>query len=418
MRKGNHNSKLFKGLRGPNSSAALRLAPDGGAPAPHERLSEFDGRKVVLFPPQPSGNAARSYLDNLSPSGERSARARLQKFAEHHGHTLDSFPWAKMTPGHVLSFRGLMREEGARAVSINMALSHLKSVARTQRRLWPDGEMTAETCAAICEIESVRGSTPPAGRALTRAEIDLLFEACASGHTATGERDRALLSILYYVGLRRDEACTLRPEDWRERDHRLRVMGKGEKEEYVYVESKAARSALKRWVKRRGHVDGPLFCSVWRGGRVRLDEETGRARPLSGDAVYKIVERRAHAVGIEPCSPHDLRRSAITHLLEEGTDALAVQSFARHEQLSTTTRYDRRREHAKRAAARRLEPSPTRPRSRRKPHRPKTGRPRTAAPLSTRPKAQLLALARVHKADVVDSMTKDEIVAAILEVLT
>lgn len=89
----------------------------------------------------------------------------------------------------------------------------------------------------------------------------------------------------------------------------------------------------------------PLFCSVWRGGHFRRDG--GSVRPFSGNAVYKIVERRAHLAGLRPCTPRDLRRSVITHLLERGTDALAVQAFARHEQLSTT-RYDRRGADAKR----------------------------------------------------------------------
>jgi integrase len=294
-------------------------------------------------------------------------------------------------------------------------------VARTQRRTRPD-LMSAETCAAVCEVEGVKGKSVPAGRALREEEIASLERACARDPSAAGARDLALVSLLYYVGLRREEACRLDPDDWGRRDRRLRVLGKGAKEEFVYVESKQVRLALGRWLRVRGRAPGPLFCSVWRGGRVRRDG--AGVRPLSGDDVYQLVRRRARQAGLRPCTPHDLRRSAITHLLERGTDALAVQAFARHEQLSTTTRYDRRREEAKREAARRLAglkrvpPAPLKPRPRRAPRKGRKGRggrPRMAAPLEAMRKPALLTLAAAHGVEVTDGWTRAEIAAAIRE---
>lgn len=129
------------------------------------------------------------------------------------------------------------------------------------------------------------------------------------------------------------------------------------------------------------------------------------------------------AAGLRPCTPHDLRRSAITHLLERGTDALAVQAFARHGQLSTTTRYDRCREEAKRETARKLvepkrvPPAPISPRPRRIPSKGKKGRggrPRLA-PLVTRPRAALVALARAHGIDVGEQATRAELARSIRE---
>lgn len=86
--------------------------------------------------------------------------------------------------------------------------------------------------------------------------------------------------------------------------------------------------------------------------------------------------------------------------------ALIVQEWARHESVETTRVYDRRRERAKRICARRLDPAPTRPRPRRKPHRPKRGRPRMRAPLETRPRAELVALARAHRCVFGDRTTR------------
>lgn len=418
MRKGNHNSISGEGRRGPKAAAALRLAPPAPSGAAHDPLSKFGAQKIAIFPPLSTGNPAGVYVKNLRASGRRSTEARLDRFASFFGHTLNSYPWAELSAGDLLMARGLLLDLGASKSTINMTLSALRGVARTQRRMHPD-RMTAETVAAVCEVEGVKGSTAPAGRALREEEIASLERICARDRSPAGARDSALLSLLYYAGLRRDEACRLEPDDWQPRERRLRILGKGDKEEFVPVEAKAARLALGRWLKRRGRGAGPLFCSVWRGGHVRRDD--GSVRALSGDAVYKIVERRARAAGLRPCTPHDLRRSAITHLLERGTDALAVQAFARHEQLSTTMRYDRRREEAKREAARKLAelrrvpPTPLKPRPRRAPRKGKRGRggrPRLGR-LESRPRPQLVEIARAHRVDIADGATRAELAAAI-----
>jgi site-specific recombinase XerD len=406
VRKPYHNSKGFRGAAARNASPALHLAPEPGETARANSLPESGAGIVRAFPPRAQGNPARVYLWQLAPAGRRSTEARLSKFAELLGFTLDSYRWAEMTPADVLTARALLRETGAGAASVNMTLSALRSVARTCRELGLE-EMSAERCAQVCEVKGVKGSSLPAGRALPRAEVDLLLEVCRLDHSPAGERDLALLALLYYGGLRRDEACLLQPEDYRRRDHSLRVLGKGSKEEFVYLEAKEARLALNAWMRRRAAVPGPLFCSLRRGGKMRLDD--ARARPLTGDAVYKIVRRRAAAAGIAPCTPHDLRRSAITNLLEGGADPLAVKEWARHTQVATTTVYDRRRERAKRACARRLGPPPIRVRTRRKPHRPKRGRPRLAAPLESMRKDMLLRLAHAHGVEASPEMTRGEI---------
>jgi integrase len=420
VRKGKHTGIPGGGRGGANRTAALKLAPAAGGDLLTAAVSEFGGQNIAIFPPSALGNSARLFLTGLSRSARRSTLARLSRFAGLFGHTVDSFPWAELSPAHVLNARGLLRETGMAPPSINLLLSHLRGVARTQRRTRPD-LMSAETCAAICEVEGVRGKSEPAGRALREEEIAALRGVCARDRTAAGARDLALLSLLYYVGLRRDEACRLDPDDWSGRDHRLRVFGKGAKEEFVYVEAKEARLALGRWLKRRGRSAGPLFCSVWRGGHVRRDADG--VRPLSGDDVYQLVRRRAREASLRPCTPHDLRRSAITHLLERGTDALAVQAFARHEQLSTTVRYDRRREEAKREAARQLSelkrvpPAPFKPRPRRAPRagkRGRGGRPRIEV-LELRPKPELVALARVHQCDFGERATRAELARLIRE---
>ena len=84
--------------------------------------------------------------------------------------------------------------------------------------------------------------------------------------------------------------------------------------------------------------------------------QTGKARitRLLGESVAYIVKRLHQAAGVDHISPHDLRRSTVTHLLDAGVDVLTVQKLAGHADASTTARYDRRGEHAKRRAVRQL----------------------------------------------------------------
>lgn len=398
MRKLHHNSKSFSGGAGSKSAAALKLAPESVVGPAELPLSKSRDSKVVLFPPHLLGNPARAYVWRLSSSGQRSAESRLETFAAFFNHTLDTFPWFDLTAAQLDSALGLYRELGATAASVNMMRSHVRSVAR-RARLLDKERMSAERCAAILEVEGVKGSGLPAGRALPQREVDALFKACREDSRPAGVRDLALLSALYYGGLRRDEVCGLRLEDYQARQRQIHVVGKGEKEEIVPLESKRARLALSRWTRLRGDTAGPFFCSLRRGGALRVDgdKETRatRVRALTGDAVYKIVRHRAELADIPPCTPHDLRRSAITNLLEGGADPLSVQEWARHESIETTRVYDRRRERAKRICARRLDPVPTqpRPRRRRKGKKGRGGRPRPVV-LETRPRQELVAIAR------------------------
>ena len=79
-----------------------------------------------------------------------------------------------------------------------------------------------------------------------------------------------------------------------------------------------------------------------------------RIRPLRGESIAYILRRRQEQAGSAPFSPHDLRRSFVTKLLDAGEDVFTVQKLAGHADVSTTVRYDRRDETAKRRAVRHL----------------------------------------------------------------
>ena len=177
-------------------------------------------------------------------------------------------------------------------------------------------------------------SRPP----LDPGELTALFQAC-DVETNAGARDAALLALLDGAGLRRSEAVALDLEHVDAVTGALRVLGKGNKERLNYAPPGALR-ALRAWLARRGDSPGPLLLGVNKAGRLT----SGR---LSDRAVAAILQRLAKRAGVEAFTPHDLRRTMISDLLDAGGDISTVQRLAGHAQVTTTQRYDRRGERAK-----------------------------------------------------------------------
>jgi site-specific recombinase XerD len=186
----------------------------------------------------------------------------------------------------------------------------------------------------------VTGTRLPAGRGLAAGELRALFTATADG-TPSGSRDAALLAVLYGGGLRREEAVALLVGDYDPEAGSLRVRGKGGRERIAYATN---GDALDDWLQVRGVEPGPLFVPVDKAGRLTI-------RRITGTAVLYLLRRRATAVGVARFSPHDLRRSYVSDLLDAGADISTVQRLAGHTQVTTTQRYDRRGEREKRKAA-------------------------------------------------------------------
>jgi integrase len=150
--------------------------------------------------------------------------------------------------------------------------------------------------------------------------------------------------VLVGGGLRRSEAGALLVEDYDPESATLRVRhGKGDKERIVYLTG-GTGTAIEAWLKTRGRAPGPLFCHVYRTGRIVLER-------LTTSAIYQALRRRAARAGVRTFSPHDLRRTFISDLLDAGADLATVQRQAGHASPATTERYDRRGDHAKRKAA-------------------------------------------------------------------
>jgi integrase/recombinase XerC len=179
------------------------------------------------------------------------------------------------------------------------------------------------------------GRTLP--RALTLSDTETLLEAQDKG--AFPERDRALFELLYATGLRVSEAAALDVEDVEFPSRLVRVLGKGNKERLVPFGEQAGealsdylprRAVTRRKFRAPGNEESsgePLFINT-RGGR------------LTTRSMARLLKRRLRASGLSTdISPHALRHTFATHLLEQGADLRAIQELLGHASLSTTQKY-------------------------------------------------------------------------------
>jgi integrase len=288
-------------------------------------------------------NPANVYLKSLARGSRRAMATCLETIARLvSGGRIEaeSFPWAQLRYQHTQAVRAELLEKLAPA-TVNKHAAALRGVLREAFRL---GLMTAEDHARASDLKRVPGSVLPRGRALTQGEIRRLFQNLADDPTPAGARDAALLAVLYGGGVRRAEAIGLDLADWVQETGALSVRGgKGRKDRVVYA-TNGARQALKAWLKERGESPGPLFPPVLKGGRIEN-------RRMTAQAVYLMLRKRAEEAGVSEFSPHDLRRSFISDLLDAGADLVTVQKLAGHSSVTTTARYDRRGEEVKRKAA-------------------------------------------------------------------
>jgi integrase/recombinase XerC len=141
-----------------------------------------------------------------------------------------------------------------------------------------------------------------------------------------GRRDRAVLEVLYGAGVRVAELAGLDVGDVDLREGSVRVLGKGGKERIVPIGAKAVE-ALHAYLGERAADEGALFRNP-------------RGRRLTVRSLHRIVRARARAAGLPGrVTPHTLRHSFATHLLDAGADLRLIQELLGHARLTTTQRY-------------------------------------------------------------------------------
>ena len=165
---------------------------------------------------------------------------------------------------------------------------------------------------------------------LSVEEVDALMESTDLS-TLTGLRDRALLELLYGCGLRVSEAAALKRSDVFEKEAFVRVIGKGNKQRLVPI-GVPALEAIDAYLAVRPSAFDPILDDVIFHNRF--------GKPLSRVSIFKMIKQQALIAGIrKEISPHTLRHSFATHLVENGADLRVVQEMLGHESILTTEIY-------------------------------------------------------------------------------
>jgi integrase/recombinase XerD len=190
----------------------------------------------------------------------------------------------------------------------------------------------------ISAVDPARAVKPPAPpkrlpKALPLADVEALLEAAGAAATTLAIRDRALLELLYGTGARISEAVGLDVDDLDLEEGIVRLSGKGGRERLVPVGS-YARDACTRYLSSAR----PGLVSARRGSHaVFLNARGGR---LSRQSAWTVIAAAARRAGITvDVSPHTLRHSFATHLLDGGADVRVVQELLGHASVTTTQIY-------------------------------------------------------------------------------
>ncbi len=232
----------------------------------------------------------------------------------------------------VLAFVARLRADGRAPTTVARALASVRGL----HRFCAEEGHAATDAAADVERPGVPAALP---KALAEDEVAALLGAVV-GSEAVARRDRALLEVLYGAGLRISEAVGLGLRDVDSELGLLRVFGKGSKERIVPV-GRLAREALEEWLSRGGR--DAMAPERWarRGDAdaVFLNQRGGR---LSRQGAWLVVRGYAERVGLaDRLTPHVLRHSCATHMLERGADLRVVQELLGHASVSTTQIYTR-----------------------------------------------------------------------------
>lgn len=288
----------------------------------------------------PKYTAYDTYLLSLAPSGRKAVASLLQTCSRllDHNLTAEKYPWHELTFAEVSMVRAELLTRDYAVASVNLALSALRGLGEIAFNM---GLMNAENVARIRAVKRVKGNARRQGRSLSRAEVKALLHA-AKQHPCTAKRtrDQALLLVACGAGLRASELVSLQINDFVAATGLLQVReGKGRKFRAVHL-AKPIIAALNAWIRNRGQSSGALFARVSRGGQPAI-------AMMTKAGLAAVLEDLRLKAGLDPFTPHDMRRTFITHLLAEGADINTVRQLAGHSDIATTARYDCRGMEAK-----------------------------------------------------------------------
>jgi integrase/recombinase XerD len=244
---------------------------------------------------------------------------KLAAFAEAHGRTV-----LELGQGELAEYVGWLRSQG---LSTRSQARHVHSARGLYRFAVREGLVERDPMEYLRPPKALR----PLPRCLTAAQVEALL-ASPRVEGPVGLRDRAMLEVMYATGLRASEVTSLESANVDLELGLVRVFGKGRKERLVPFGREAAQ-----WVRRYlDEARGRLAKA--RASKVLFLSNRGGA--ISPTGLWGIVRRHAVGAGVaRTLTPHVLRHSFATHLLERGADLRALQAMLGHSDISTTQIY-------------------------------------------------------------------------------
>lgn len=300
---------------------------------------------LALFAPVAAARIERNpveiYLAGLAATGRRSMDQKLSAAAAVLGYSnARNVSWADLRFEHVATIRTQLSEQGKSPATINATLAAVRGAARAA---WSLGVLSGDAYNRIVAVKGVRASRLPSGRALSLGEVSALFNVCFEDETPAGRRDAAILALLLGAGLRRAECADLMLGDYNAEDQTVTINGKGDKQRLMPLGA-STDLAVRDWLQVRGDWPGTLLCPVGKGGALRQ-------LPITDQAIYKALAKRGKLAQITHFSPHDLRKTYASGLIDISGDISTVARLLGHASIQTTVIYDRRGETAKRKVA-------------------------------------------------------------------
>jgi integrase/recombinase XerC len=316
------------------------VRPTAGARSRRPAASE--DREIDIE--SPLRDAIRAFRDHLalnrnaSEHTVRNYESDLVQFLYFLGASTGT-PRHALTPAHISgdAIRGFLGELHARGNSRASAARRISTIRSFARYLRREGVRDDDPASLVGSPK--REQRVP--QVLSVDEVTALIES-PDVSTPLGRRDRAMLELFYASGLRLSELVSLDVEDVNLSTRMVRVMGKGRKERLVPCHERAA-DAVRAWLKDRVSLV-VLAEPAKRAGRRDSREDplfvNYRGTRLTPRSVHRLVARYVGLCTTRyGISPHALRHSFATHLLERGADLRAIQELLGHVELTTTQRY-------------------------------------------------------------------------------
>ena len=230
----------------------------------------------------------------------------------------------RVGPDDIVGYLDLLRSRGLRPASVARRISALRGL---YKHLLREGALRRDPTE---HLEAPRRSRA-LPRTLSREAAAALVEAPDLTHPR-GVRDRTVLELLYATGMRASECLGLTLDDVNLTAGYVVCTGKGRKQRLVPVGGEAAQ-----WVRRYLRETRPLSTRVRDSGRLFVNPRGGR---LSRQSLWTIVRQAAARAGLrQRVSPHVLRHSFASHLLEGGADLRSIQAMLGHADIATTQIY-------------------------------------------------------------------------------